>query len=99
MWNRIRTLLIKELLANLKDKTVRLSLIMPPIIQLFIFAWAATLDVKDVPIGILNRDNGEKAFELVQRFHGSRMFTQIIYLQSVDEIAPFIDNQKGVMVI
>lgn len=99
MWNRIVALIKKELLANLKDKQVRYALILPPLIQLFIFAWAATLDVKDVPIGILNRDNGEKAFELVQRFHGSRMFTQIVYLKAVQEIAPFIDNQKGVMVV
>lgn len=99
MWNRIIALLIKELLANLKDQKVRYALILPPIIQLFIFAWAATLDVKNVPIGILNRDNGEKAFELVQRFHGSRMFPHIVYLHSVDEIAPFMDNQNGVMVI
>lgn len=99
MWNRIAAIIIKELLVNLKDKRVRLSLIMPPIIQLFIFAWAATLDVKNVPIGILNRDNGEKAFELVQRFHGSRMFTQIVYLHADEEIASFIDTQKGVMVV
>ncbi|MBS0656532.1 MAG: ABC transporter permease [Verrucomicrobia bacterium] len=99
MKQRIIALIIKELLVNLKDKKVCLSLIVPPIIQLVIFTWAATLDVKDVPIGILNRDSGEKAFELVQRFHGSPMFTKIVYLKGVEEIAPFIDNQWGVMVV
>lgn len=99
MLNRIWTLVIKELLANLKDNKVRIALIVPPIVQLVIFAWAATLDVKNVPIGILNRDNGEKAFELVQRFHGSPMFNHIVYLKAVDEIAPFIDTQAGVMVL
>lgn len=72
---------------------------MPPIIQLVIFAFAATLDVKNVPIGILNKDNGEQGFELVQRFHGSPTFSNIIYLKSEEEIAPFIDTQKGVMVL
>jgi ABC-2 type transport system permease protein len=98
-WLSIVALIWKELLAVLKDPKSRISILLPPILQLFIFAFAATLDVKNVPIGILNRDNGEQAFELVQRFHGSPMFTHIVYLKSVEEIAPFIDNQKGVMVV
>jgi ABC-2 type transport system permease protein len=99
MLGRIYALLIKELLAVWRDKRSRTVLILPPLMQLFIFAWAATLDVKNVPIGILNRDNGEKAFELVQRFHGCPSFTKIVYLKSVEEIAPFIDQQKGLMVL
>jgi ABC-2 type transport system permease protein len=99
MWERIRALIIKELLAAIKDKKARLVLILPPITQLCIFTFAATLDVQNVPIGIVNRDNGEKGFELVQRFHGSPMFQHIVYLDSVDAITPFIDNQDGVMVV
>jgi ABC-2 type transport system permease protein len=99
MWNRISSLIWKELLAVLRDKKSRIAIFFPPLFQLFIFAFAATLDVKNVPIGILNRDNGEQAFELVQRFHGSPTFKHIVYLQGVEEIAPFIDNQKGIMVV
>lgn len=96
---RIAALVIKELLAVWRDKKSRTVLIVPLFVQLFLFAWAATLDVKNVTIGILNRDNGERAFELVQRFHGSPIFTHIVYLKGVEEIAPFIDNQKGIMVL
>ena len=99
MLKRILALIWKELLAVLRDPKSRISILLPPIIQILIFTSAATLDVKNVPIGILNRDNGEQAFELVQRFHGTPFFSQIVYLQSVEEIGPFIDNQKGVMVV
>lgn len=50
-------------------------------------------------MGILNRDNGAKGFELVERFQGSPTFSHITHLAAVEEIAPFIDNQKGVMVL
>ncbi len=84
----------------LRDKKVRISILVPPIMQLVIFTFAATLDVKNVPIGILNRDNGEQSIELVQRFYGTKTFNNKIYfLKSVDEIAPFIDHQKGIMVL
>jgi len=99
MWNRIVTLIWKELLAVLRDPKSRISILVPPIIQLFIFTFAATLDVKNVPIGILNQDFGEQSIELIQRLHGSPMFNRIVFLKGVEEIGPFIDNQKGLMVV
>lgn len=97
--NRIYALLIKEILAVWSDKKSRTILIIPPLIQLLIFAFAVTLDVKNVSMGILNRDGGERSIELTQRFHGSPIFSHITYLQSVEEIAPYIDNQRGLMVL
>lgn len=99
MWGRIRALIIKELIAVWRDKKSRIALIMPPILQLFIFAWAATLDVKNVPIGILNKDSGGQSIELLQRFHGAPVFSKIVYLNSVDEIESKIDNQEVLMII
>jgi ABC-2 type transport system permease protein len=99
MLKRILALIWKELLAAMRDPKSRYSILIPPIFQLLIFAPAATLDVKNVPIGILNRDSGDQAFELVQRFHGTPFFSRIIFLESVEEIQPFLDNQEGVMVV
>jgi ABC-2 type transport system permease protein len=99
MWSRIKTLIWKELLAVLRDPKSRFAIFIPPLIQLFIFTFAATLDVINVPIGILNQDFGEQSIEMIQRFHGSPMFKQIVFLKGTQEIAPFIDNQKGLMVV
>ena len=96
---RILALIYKEFLAVWRDKKSRLVLILPPFTQLLIFSFAATLDVQNVSIGILNQDSGEKAFELVMRFSGSKTFSHITHLQSVDEIASYIDNKNGVMVL
>lgn len=98
--NRIIALVWKELLAVFRDTKVRISILLPPIFQLFVFTFAATLDVKNVPIGILNRDSGEQGFELVERFYGTKVFNnKITFLKGVEQIAPFIDQQKGVMVV
>lgn len=99
MWQRILSLIVKEILAVWRDKKSRFVLIVPPIIQLAIFSMAATLDVKNVPIAILNRDAGAESFELLQRFHGSPIFNSILYLKKVGDIADVIDNQRAVMVI
>lgn len=99
MLQRTLILIYKEFLAVWRDKKSRLVLVVPPLIQLLVFAFAATLDVKNVHMGILNRDGGEQSIELVQRFNGSPTFSKITYLSAVNEIAPFIDNQEGVMVL
>lgn len=96
---RIITLVYKEFLAIWRDKKSRFVLIVPPIIQLFIFAFAATLDVKNASLGILNRDQGEKGFQLIERFYHSNTFKNITYLQSEEECASFMDNQKGVVIL
>src|SRR5438270_434749 len=99
VWNRLVSLIIKEFLAVWRDPRSRVVLIVPPLVQLFVFTFAATLEVKNVTIGIVNRDSGEQSFELIQRFYGSPTFTHIIHLPSVPAITPFIDTQKGLMVL
>lgn len=96
---RVYSLVIKELIGIWRDPKSRLAILLPPIIQLFIFTFAATLDVKHVSIGVVNRDNGEKGFELIERFRGSPVFKQVIELPSVGKIDSFIDRQEGVMAI
>ena len=99
MLNRILSLIRKELTGVWRDPKIRFSLLMPPLIQLFIFTFAATLDVKNVRMGVINRDNGKPAFELVQRFCGAPAFKDIVYLEAMEQVGPFLDSQKGVMVL
>jgi ABC-2 type transport system permease protein len=99
MWHRIYTLIVKELIAVVRDPKLRISIFLPPLIQLLVFTFGATLDVKNISIGIWNRDMGEKAFELIERFYGAKVFSHIYFLNSEKEVASFLDEQKGIMVL
>jgi len=48
MFNKVRYLFVKELIQTLRDKRMRITLIVPPILQLIIFGYAANLDVKHI---------------------------------------------------
>ena len=74
MFKRIYPLIIKEFIAVWQDKKSRIMLILQPMIQLFIFAFAATLEVKNISIGVLNRDYGKESYELIQRFQDLPLF-------------------------
>lgn len=94
---RIFTLMWKEVLAIWQDKKSRVLLIVPPLLQLFLFAWAATLDVTNVSLGVLNNDTGKWSFELIQRFKGSPTFSEIHYFQTADELTWAVDNQTVIL--
>src|SRR5712672_715316 len=74
MWLRIVTLIRKEVLAVFRDPRNRAALILPPILQLFLFSFTGTLEVKHVRLGVWNQDYGQVANELIERLSASPNF-------------------------
>ncbi len=99
MWPRIIALVIKEFQALLRDKKSRFAIIGPPIIQLFLFGYAATFDLNNIPYAIYNKDSGFASRELVARFEGSPAFQQVAIIKDEKQIKSLIDHQKVLMVL
>jgi ABC-2 type transport system permease protein len=99
MWRRILALMLKEFLALVKDKRSRTVIIVPPIIQLIVFGYAATYDLNHVPYAVYNEDTGAVSRQLLARFEGSPVFDRVATLESDREIAPLIDNRKALAVL
>jgi ABC-2 type transport system permease protein len=91
---RLGAMIVKEMWAVLRDPQSRIVLFVPPLMQLFIFTFATTLDVKNVDIGILDRSSGAHSVELVQRIAGSPNFRTIKPLATPGDLKDAIDNQK-----
>jgi ABC-2 type transport system permease protein len=99
MWRRILALMIKEFLTLLKDKRSRVVIIVPPMIQLIVFGYAATFDLKHVPFAVFNEDRGAVSRELVAAFRGSPSFEEVGRLAQDKDIAPMIDSKQALLVI
>src|SRR5512143_3394915 len=99
MWPRILALVRKEFLTLLKDPKSRLVLVVPPLIQLLVFGYAATFDLKQVPYAVYDEDRGIAARDLLARFGGATSFEQVAELHSEGEIAPLIDLRKVLVVV
>ena len=80
---RIVALIIKELLAILRDPKGRLVLIIPPLVQMLIFANAATLEVSNVDLAVLDRDGGHYSHALIDRIEGAPTFRHVIRVDSL----------------
>jgi len=90
---------IKEFLALMRDKRSRIIIIVPPILQLFIFGFAATYDLNNVPVAVYNEDNGAASRQLLARIEGSSQFSVLYQISRDAEIAPLIDERKVLMVL
>jgi len=94
MWLRIVTLIRKEVLAVFRDPRNRAALILPPILQLFLFSFTGTLEVKHVRLGVWNQDYGQVANELIERLSASPNFDRIEFAHSRKELQQMIDDQR-----
>ena len=72
---RVRFLIWKELIELGQDPRLFGIVVMAPILQLFMLAYAATTDVRDVPIVIADADRSDASRELISRFDASPSFT------------------------
>jgi ABC-2 type transport system permease protein len=99
MWTRLGALIVKELLAAFRDPRARIALVMPPLVQLFLFAYAATLEVSNVPIGVLNQDWGLASEQLISRFERASAFSEIRRYASPAEVRAAIDRQEVMIVV
>lgn len=99
MLRRILALLAKELAGLWKDRRTRFVILIPPLIQVILFAYAATYDVTDVTLGIWNEDSGTQAAELVRRFAASPAFHATAMLRSPAQAAEAIDSKNVAAVL
>jgi ABC-2 type transport system permease protein len=97
--SRILALVLKEFLALLKDKRSRIVLIGPPLIQMIIFGYAATFDLKNVPFAVYNEDRGAVSRELLAAFDGATSFSRVAQIAREGEIAPLVDSRQVLMVV
>jgi len=99
MWNRILALVVKEFVTLLKEGRSRAVLIVPPLIQLLVFGYAATYDLKHVPYAVYNEDTGPGSRRLVAMLRGSSSFSEAATATSINEVAPLVDARKVLLVL
>lgn len=89
---RLRILIWKEFLELRQNPHLFGVVIIAPILQLTMLGYAATTDVKDVPVVVVDGDRSSASRELIQRFDASPNFTVIDVVTTVNEIGPFLEG-------
>jgi ABC-2 type transport system permease protein len=92
MHERIKHMLIKEFIQIFRDPRMRGVIFLMPIIQLFVFGYAVTTDVKHIPTMVYDLDNSVASRELVSRFTSSGYFELIGHAPHERRIRELMDR-------
>ncbi len=87
---RLRFLVWKEFLELRKDPKLFGVVVIAPIVQLTMLGYAATTDVRDVPVVVADGDRSPSSRELIARFEGSRNFSIVGVVSTTDQVEPFL---------
>lgn len=99
MFYRLFRLVVKELQVLLGNKQGRVILILPVILQLALFPFAATMEVKNSSLAIYNEDSGVISHEITQRLASTAAFTHIMMVRSDAELQNAIDTQQALLAV
>jgi len=93
-FTRLRAQFIKEVLSILRDPRSRMVVFVPPLVQLLVFAFAATLEVRNVDIAVHNQDAGRWSHELVTRLDRAEFVNKVLHVADSRELRGLIDRGK-----
>ena len=99
MLARIFHMLVKEFLQLRRDRYARIRLVVPPLIQMVMFGYAATFEVHSVATALMDRDNSQESRDLVSRFTASGRFEVIAIARDEAELAELVDRGQATVAI
>lgn len=96
---RILAITLKELQVIFMQPMERKIIIIPPLVLMLVFSVAATRDVKNIEMGILNQDTGIWSQEVIESINGSPSFSRIQFYTDFQAIQKALDTQEITMFI
>src|SRR3989338_2894110 len=91
---KIRVVLKKELKEIIGDKGFISTIIVLPLVLMFISGYAFQNDLRDLDAIIINDDASEYSRELVQKIEDSIYFSQIPFSGSLEEAKDYLSKSR-----
>lgn len=88
----LKSMLIKELKQMLRDPKMRMVVFAVPLMQLMVFSFALTMDVKNIDIAVLDYDKTEATRELTDRFSAGGYFIIKKHADNANELKIMLDK-------
>ncbi len=92
---RLISLIRKEFIQIARDPRTLMLVILIPVMQLVMLGYAASTDVRNVPLAVFDQDHGEAARSLLDAYRAADYFSLAFDVDSEDEIRWLIDSREA----
>jgi len=99
MVERIKQMMIKEFIQVFRDPRMRAVVFVVPVLQLVVFGYAVSTDVRHVSTAIYDLDNSVTSRELISRFLKSGYFDGVKYILDEGSAGEALDRGKARVVL
>ncbi len=99
MFDRLQVMLMKEFLQLRRDPWAMFRLVVPLLVQVVVFGYAATFDVTHVATAVLDLDRSQASRSLVSHFAATGRFDIVDIAASRQQITHDIDTGRAVVAI
>ncbi|MCC7417138.1 MAG: ABC transporter permease [Acidobacteria bacterium] len=96
---RVRFLIWKELIELRSDRRLVGIVVLAPLLELFLLAYAATTDVRNVPIAIVDQDRSAVSRQLIARFEASPSFSIVAAPPAIGDVDPLLERGTAWMAL
>ncbi len=93
-WLRVRELVRKEFIQLFRDKRNRPLLIIAPFIQLLVFGYVVTTDVRDIRVAIFDQSRTRESRMLMNALNANRTFRMTHYMSNSEELEQILLKRK-----
>ena len=94
-WIRIRELVRKEFIQLFRDKKNRPLLIIAPLVQLTVFGYVVTTDVKSIRVGLFDQAHTLESRMFKDAIGANRTFKIIQFSNHADDLEQTLLKRKG----
>jgi ABC-2 type transport system permease protein len=95
MNNRLLSIIRKEFIQIFRDKRTLALILVIPIMQLFLLGYAATSDVRNVPLAVFNQSYSAESRALLEAYRASDYFEIAYSAASESEIQTLIETGQA----
>ena len=99
MFERLHVMLIKELLELRRDRWAMFRLLVPLLIQVIVFGYAATFTVSHVSTAVLDFDHSQASRTLISHFVASGRFRVVDVAANQGQITHDLDSDRAIVAI
>ena len=95
MNSRLRSIIRKEFIQILRDPRTLVLVLIIPVMQLFLLGYAATNDVRNVPLAVYDQDHGTSARRLLEAYRAADYFSLAFDAASEQELRDLVDRGEA----